>query len=142
MIITFKVFHRLKAVQQAQKGEKKAKNAHQKSPNRKKRSNKDKRTVRQRFAFSKRSPVFFISANISVNVRLLIVQIHNRKPVSCSACTFNFKIRIDQSKTITNISCNKVQPAAFGCGTIFFSARISGFNFATILKRLAQKHDN
>ena len=138
MIIIFKVFHRLKAVQQAQKGVKKAKNAHQKSPNRKKRSNKQKRTVCQRFAFSKRSPVLFIS----VNVRLLIVQIHNRKPVSCSACTFNFKIRPDQSKTITNISCNKVQPAAFGCGSIFFSARISGFNFATILKRLAQKHDN
>ena len=138
MIITFKVFHRLKAVQQAQKGVKKAKNAHQKSQNRKTRSNKEKRTVRQRFAFSKCSPVLFIS----VNVRLLIVQIHNRKPVSCSACTFNFKIRPDQSKTITSISCNEIQPAAFGFGLIFFSARISGFNFATILERLAQKLDS
>ena len=110
-IITFKVFHRLKAVQQAQNGAKKAKNAHQKSPNRKKRSNKEKRTVRQRFAFSKCSPVFFIFTS----VLLLIVQIHNCKPVSCSACTFNFKIRPDQSKTITSISCNEIQPAAFGC---------------------------
>jgi len=88
MIITFKVFHRLKTVQQAQKGAKKAKNAHQKSPNRKKRSHKEKMTMRQRFAFSKFTPVFFYVLEC---FSFLFFTLHHRKPVPCSGCVFILK---------------------------------------------------